>query len=159
MPLLWECVIGFVLEPVIAAWERDRKGIGVERCAIASSLSDDGPIPPPFLCAADCSDRLAHSTWVDDIDLVSEGLRELQGMAEDLRRAAAAEGLRIATGKLHLWSARPNKICVAGIFLDAEDDLTVLGLSVACGGRLSRAQDRSCMGRLPGKPLDSPLVP
>lgn len=66
------------------------------------------------------------------------GRAELQGMAGELVGATMAEGPNTATGKLQLWSAvTPAKIRIAGITLDVEDGLMVVGLRVASGGGLS----------------------
>lgn len=87
---------------------------------------------PPHWHLAGCADRLTHTTWADDMVLVSG---EAQRMAADVSRAIGKEGLRIATGRLNFWSsARPDRIRVQGTIMHAQDNLTVLGMSVAMGG-------------------------
>lgn len=94
--------MGLVLGPAASKWQREGRGLQIERCALAS-------------LAAGCDDRLTHTTRAGDIVLFSDGLSELQGMANDLVSSTSAEGLRIAADKVHLWSsARPARIRIAG---------------------------------------------
>lgn len=116
IPLPWEPVMGFVLGPAVAKWQRQGKGLRVERCALVS-LVESPPVVSRPLHAAKCADRLASTMLTGHFVLVSEGLVELRCIARDLVSSTSAESLRIPTGKLHVWCCvRPARIRVAGIY-------------------------------------------
>lgn len=137
MPLLWERVIGYVLGPAAEQWQATADGVMIERCALGAA-PESKPCNGPHIVPSTYTDRLTHTTWAGDVILVSEeDPQRLQAMSADVSNAVAKKGWRIATGKHRFWSsAHPTKTRAQGTTLGAQDELQVLGLSVATGGTL-----------------------
>lgn len=117
------CVVGYVLRPLIDVWRQQGRGIHPRLWVLIS------------LHAAERAGVLGHLTWADDIALASEKTEDLQSIGNELNASVQRAGLRLAPHKLRLGSSRcPATICVACITHYADDDLTVLWMSVIMGG-------------------------
>lgn len=73
MPLLWECVVGYVIGPLIDAWRQHGRGAATPATAVGAD--PEGHLRTVSLPAAERAGVLDHLTWADDFVLVSEERR------------------------------------------------------------------------------------